>query len=88
MGSTSKGLTILPDGKMLNIFARIIDNQMMHYLDVFSSEGKLLLTAPLAEYVENFNFSFVLHADQKGHLYIDQFDTYPEVIKFTFTFVE
>ncbi len=88
MGSTSKGLTILPDGKMLNIFARIIDNQMMHYFDVFSSEGKLLLTAPLAEYMENFNFSFVLHVDQKGHLYIDQFDVYPEVIKFVFNFVE
>lgn len=38
----------------------------------------------LAEYMENFNFSFVLHADQKGHLYIDQLDAYPEVIKFVF----
>ena len=90
MGSTSKGLTILPDGKMVNIFA-IIDiknNQMTHYFDVFSSEGDLLFTAPLAEYVENFNRSFVLHADQKGHLYIDQFDTYPEIIKFTINFAE
>ena len=91
MGSTSKGLTILPDGKIFNIFACMIDNesnQMTYYFDVFSSEGDLLLTAPLSEHVENFNRSFILHGDQKGYLYVDQFDIYPKVIKFVFNFAE
>ncbi len=89
MGSTSKGLAILPDGKIFNIFTRVIDREnIQYYFDVFSNTGDLLFSTPLTEYWENFNQSFVLHADPKGHLYIDQFDLYPEVIKFVFNFSE
>ena len=89
MGSTSKGLAILSDGKMFNIFTRVRDGEsIQYYFDVFSNTGDLLFSAPLADYWENFNQSFVLHADPKGHLYIDQFDLYPKVIKFVFNFAE
>lgn len=89
MGSTSKGLAVLPDGKIFNIFTRMKDEEnIQYYFDVFSNTGDLLFSASLAEYWEDFNQSFALHADQNGHLYIDQFDLYPKVIKFVFNFAE
>ncbi len=84
----SKGLAILPDGKIANIFFRFIDHQSNEkeaYFDLFSPKGELLLTAPLSDdcidhYRERSLYHF--HADKDGYVYLDQFDFYPSIVKF------
>lgn len=89
MDCASKGLVVLPDGKIANIFTRLIDrqsNEMEYYFDLFSPEGELLLTASLSDCIENYSSSFQLHADKDGYVYLDQFSSYPSVVKFALNY--
>ena len=89
MGCASKGLAVLPDGKIANIFTRLIDlqnNEMEYYFDLFSSKGELLLTASLSDHIENYSISFHFHADKDGHVYLDQRSSYPSVMKFALNY--
>ena len=82
----SKGLAILPDGKIANIYIRFIDHQSNErepYFDLFSPKGELLLTAPLSDCIEYSQRSlFHFHADKAGYVYLDQFSSYHSVVKF------
>lgn len=91
MGCASKGLAILPDGKIVNVFTRLIDrrgNEMKYYFDLFSPKGDLLLTASLSDRIENYSSSFHFHADKDGYVYLDQFSFYPSVVKFALNYYQ
>ena len=81
----SKGLAILPDGKIANIFTLgHQSNGKEPYFDLFSPKGELLLTAPLADCIEHYSrhSHYHFHADKDGYVYLDQFRPYPSVMKF------
>ena len=89
MGCASKGLAVLPDGKIANVFTRLIDhqsNEMEYYFDLFSPKGHLLLTTSLSDHIENYSSSFQFHADKNGYVYLDQFSYYPSVVKFALNY--
>ena len=81
----SKGLAILPDGRIANVFTRLVDRQSNakeYYFDLFSPRGELLLTVSLSDCIENYNGSSHFHADGDGYVYLNQYDSYPSVVKF------
>lgn len=93
MGCASRGLAILPDGKIANIYTRLIDhqsNKKEYYFDLFSSKGELLLTTPLSDCIEHYSKSksshFHFYADKDGYVYLDQFSSYPSVVKFSLNY--
>ena len=89
MGCASKGLAVLPDGKIANIFTRLIDrqsNEVEYYFDLFSPNGHLLLTTSLSDHIENHSSSFHFYADKDGYVYLDQRSSYPSVVKFTLNY--
>ena len=90
MASASRGLAILPDGKIANIFGRYIDrqksNKKEYYFDLFSQKGELLLTAPLSDCIENYIRSAYFHADKDGYMYMVQFGSYLSVVKFALNY--
>ena len=89
MGCASKGLAVLPDGRIVNVFTRLIDrhsNEMEYYFELFSPEGDLLLTASLSDCIENYSNSFHFHADKNGYVYLDQFNFYPSIVKFALNY--
>ena len=91
MGCASKGLAVLPDGKIANVFTRLIDrqsNEIEYYFDLFSPRGDLLLTAPLSDHIDHYSRSSHLHADKDGHVYLDQFDSYPSIVKFALNYYQ
>ena len=91
MGCASKGLAVLPDGKIANIFTRLINrqsNDIEYYFDLFSSKGDLLLTTSLSNRIEHYSRSSHFHADKDGHVYLDQFDSYPSIVKFALNYYQ
>ena len=91
MGCASKGLAVLPDGKIANVFTRLIDrhsNEMEYYFDLFSLKGDLLLTVSLSDCIEHYSGSFQFHADKDGYVYLDQFGSYPSIVKFALNYYQ
>ena len=86
MGCASKGLAVLPDGRIANIFTRLQNDEMEYYFDLFSPKGELLLTAPLSDCIENYTRSSHLYADKDGYVYLSQFDSYPSVVKYALNY--
>ena len=85
MDCASKGLAVLPDGRIANVFTRLIDrqsNEKGYYFDLFSPKGELLLTASLADCIESYSRSSHFYADEDGYVYLSQYDSYPSVMKF------
>ena len=90
-GCASRGLAVLPDGRIANVFARLIDhqnNKMEYYFDLFSPKGELLLTTPLLGYIENYSRSSYLHTDKDGYVYLDLRSPYPSVVKFALNYYQ
>lgn len=91
MGCASKGLAVLPDGRIANVFTRLIDrqsNEIEYYFDLFSPKGDLLLTTSLSDLIEHYSKSSHFHADKDGHVYLDQFDSYPSIVKFALNYYQ
>ena len=88
MGCASRGLAVLPDGKIANVFTRLQTNKTEYYFDLFSSKGELLLTASLSDCIENYSRSWHLHADKDGYVYLSQFDSYPSVVKYALNYYQ
>ena len=81
----SKGLAVLPDGRIANVFTRVVDrqsNEEGYYFDLFSPKGELLLTASLSDCIESYIRGPHLHADEDGYVYLSQYGSYPSVVKF------
>lgn len=92
MADASRGLVVLPDGKIANVFSRYIDrqesNEKEYYFDLFSPEGKLLATVPLSDCIEHYIRSAYFHADKDGYMYMVQFGPYLSVVKYALNYYQ
>ncbi|MXZ01163.1 6-bladed beta-propeller [Candidatus Poribacteria bacterium] len=77
----SKGLSVLPDGKLVHVIYNMKDDGFLeHFLDIFSSDGTFLYTLPLSGLT---NYYDGISIDEQGGVFFIDPKPYPTIKKFT-----
>jgi len=79
----TSGITVLPDGKVLNVFAWRVEDRMERAFDIFSAEGDWLLTFADTDLPGKTSFRRLVKADHKGNLYMEYWAPYPHIKKYS-----
>ncbi len=86
MRSGSKGLVVLPNNQVFHVIYELKGEKLVFYGDLFSSDGRWLLTVPLTEV--NIHSYRIMWADRHGNFYFDESAIFPKVTKYSFGIVD
>ncbi|MCP2604707.1 NHL repeat-containing protein [Candidatus Aminicenantes bacterium AH-873-B07] len=86
--SGTTALTVLPDGRIINVikYRDLKKKKAYFYFDIFDKKGNWLLTFSSSEL--GLNWIRNVTSDSQGNLYLDCIDPYPHIRKYSMRFIE